>query len=86
MPDEDPNDHRLQQLDEIERDTLYMLTEPDGQPLWSVTDLGREMGRPDIADYVRRLHGAGLIHKTVDGFVFATRPAFRLVQLVGPVV
>ncbi len=55
MPDEDPNDHRLQQLDEIERDTLYMLTEPDGQPLWSVTDLGREMGRPDIADYVRRV-------------------------------
>jgi hypothetical protein len=87
MPDENPNDDdRLQQFDDIERDTLYMLTDPDGQPLWSVADLGQEMERPDIVDYVRRLHGAGLIHKTTDGFVFATRPAFRLVQIVGQVV
>ena len=86
MGDEDtPDDPRS--YDELERDVLYHLTTPrDGQPLWSVDDLNREMERLDVIDLVRGLHRAGLINKTTDGFVFATRSAVRMVQMVGHVV
>jgi hypothetical protein len=74
-------------FDERERDALYLLTRPEeGQPLWSLDDLGRAMERDDIIDSVRGLHRAGLIHKTMDGYVFATRPAVRMVQMVGHVI
>ena len=86
MPDENPNEARGRVFDEVERDTLYMLTDPDGQPLWSIYDLNREMEREDVVDYVNGLHRAGLGHRTSDGYVFASRPAFRLVQIVGQVV
>jgi len=42
--------------------------------------------RTDVIDYVNGLHRAGLVNKTSDGYVFATRPAFRLVQMVGQVI
>jgi len=86
MGDEDtPDDPRS--YDELERDVLYHLTTPrDGQPLWSVDDLNREMERQDVIDLVRGLHRSGLINKTTDGFVFATRAAVRMVQMVGHVV
>jgi hypothetical protein len=62
---------------------LYHLTTPeDGQPLWSVDDLNREMERRDVIDYLNGLHRAGLIYRTRDGFVFATRAAVRMVGLV----
>jgi len=32
---------------------------------------------------VRALHRAGLINRTTDGYVFATRSAVRMIQLVG---
>jgi hypothetical protein len=86
MHDEDIPDP-LQAFRDIERDVLYLLTEPeDGQPVWSVEDLGREMERSDVIDYLRGLHRAGMIHKTTDGFVFATRAAVRMVQMVGHVI
>jgi hypothetical protein len=85
MPDEDTPEMRS--YDEMERDLLYHLTTPeDGQPLWSVEDLNREMERRDAIDLVRGLHRAGLVNKTTDGFVFATRAAVRVVQMVGHVV
>jgi hypothetical protein len=34
---------------------------------------------------IRPLCGAGLLHRTTDGFVFATPAAFRMVALVGHV-
>ena len=77
--------------DTIERDVLYLLTgSNDNQPLWSVEDIGREMELPDGAihavDAVRGLHCAGLIHRTSDGYVFATRAAVRMVEMVGQVI
>jgi len=85
MPNEDTPDPRSYY--ELERDVLYHLTTPEeGQPLWSVEDLNREMDRTDAIDLVNGLRRAGLIHRTSDGFVFATRAAVRMVQMVGHVV
>jgi hypothetical protein len=74
-------------LDVTERDVLYLLTRPeDGQPIWSLDDIGRDIESADDADVATRgLHQAGLIHRTSDGFVFATRAAVRMVQMVGHV-
>ena len=86
MQDEDiPEDPRS--YDEIERDVLYLLTRPDdGQPLWSVEDIAREIESDDPMVPVRGLLAAGLIHRTTDGFVFATRAGVRVVQMIGHVV
>jgi hypothetical protein len=74
--------------DAIERDVLHMLTGQGGaQPLWSVPDLGRAMESDDDAEVaVDALHRAGLIHKTADGFVFATCAGMRAVQMVGYII
>ena len=49
----------------------------DGSWLWSVEELGRELGnRPNAEDAVRRLTRAGLVHR-LEGFVFPTRTARR---------
>jgi hypothetical protein len=43
---------------ELERDVLYHLTTPEeGQPLWSVDDLNREMDRTDVIDQRSALYG-----------------------------
>ena len=70
----------------MDRDMLYLLTDGD-EPIWSVDDLGRALDCPrDAADCIGELRRAGLIHQTSDGFVFATRAAFCMVQMVGQVV
>jgi hypothetical protein len=75
-------------LDGAERDLLYLLTEPgDGQPVWSVPDLARQLANTRDADVaITGLLQAGLIYQTTDGFVFASRAAVRMVQMVGQVV
>jgi hypothetical protein len=82
MQDEDiPDPARA--YDEMERDVLYLLTEPsDGQPLWSVEDIGREIESNEPTTPVRGLLRAGLVNQTSDGFVFATRAGVRMAQLV----
>jgi hypothetical protein len=74
--------------DNAEREVLYMLTGQGGaQPLWSVPDLGRMLESEDDAEVaVDALRRSGLIHRTTDGFVFATRAGARMVQLTGYVV
>ena len=72
--------------DALERDTLYLLTEPDGQPIWSIEDIGREAETHEPMVPVRGLLRAGLIYQTSDGFVFATRAGWRIVEMVGQVV
>jgi hypothetical protein len=84
MPDEQPILDPLARAREIEREILYLLTEPeDNQPLWTLEDLGREMDEPEVINYIRALVRSGLVNLTSDGHVFASRAAVRHIQLVG---
>jgi hypothetical protein len=81
MPDENPI--RVHDFDAMERDVLYLLTEPDDcQPLWSAEDIGREIESDDPMTPICGLLRAALIHRTSDGFVFASRAGVRMAQLV----
>jgi len=85
MPDENPIHDVVAELDAIERDMLYLLT-GDDLPIWSVWDLARALERGKlIKDTIRSLRTSGLVNQTSDGYVFATRAAFRMVQIVGRV-
>ncbi len=87
MQDESIPDDRARAFDEMERDVLYLLTRPeDGQPIWSVDDIGREIESTEPIVPVRGLLRAGLVNQTADGYVFATRAAVRMVQVVGQVI
>jgi hypothetical protein len=83
-----PIQDRGHELDRVERHVLYLLTdETDNTPTWSVPDIGRAIEDHDSADIaVHGLRQAGLIQRTSDGFVFATRAAVRVVQLIGRVI
>ncbi len=84
MPDEQHTSDVRTVIRQSERDVLYLLTEPgDSQPLWSIEDLAREMEDVCVIDAVISLHRSGLIHRTSDGFIFATRAAVRQIQIVG---
>jgi hypothetical protein len=85
---QNPTQSPDERLTNAERDVLYLLTTPDdGQPIWSVADIGREIESTDDAEIaVNGLLRAGLIHKTCDGFVFAARAGVRVVQMVGQVI
>jgi hypothetical protein len=84
MPDAQPIPDALRKHRETELDILYLLTDPeDNQPLWTLGDLGREIETPEIIDYILPLQQAGLVHRTADGHVFASRAAVRQIQLVG---
>jgi hypothetical protein len=76
------------EIGDAERSVLYALTTPtEGQPVWSVADLGREIESADDADVaVNGLLRAGLIYQTTDGFVFASRAAVCAMQITGHVV
>jgi hypothetical protein len=57
---------------------LDLLVDAEVQRPWSVEEVIREIGSPiAAADALDGLHAAGLIHRTADGFVFATRAAVR---------
>ncbi|HYM55956.1 MAG TPA: hypothetical protein VES97_11375 [Solirubrobacteraceae bacterium] len=84
MPDEQPIRDPLERARQTELDILYALTNPeDNQPLWTLEDLAREMGEPEVINYIGPLQRAGLVHRTADGHVFASRAAVRQIQLVG---
>jgi hypothetical protein len=88
MPDAHPNSSNPHDDScYIEREILYALTNPhDNQPLWSLEDLGRELdNQTAVEDTVYHLQTAGLIHRTTDGHIFATRATVRLIQIIGRV-
>jgi hypothetical protein len=82
---EQPIPDPAEELDEAERDIVYLLTDPDdNQPIWSVDDIGREIESTERAQVaVNGLARAGLVNRTSDKHVFATRAAVRMVQVVG---
>ena len=62
-----------------ESTVMVLLLNADAQRPWSTDELIREIGRPlEVNDAIDNLHGTGLIHRTTDGFVFATRAATHL--------
>jgi hypothetical protein len=72
----------LRAFDAMERDVLYLLTDPDdNEPIWSVDDIGREIESTEPMTPVHGLLRAGLIYRTSDGFVFASRAGVRAAQL-----
>lgn len=84
MPDAQPIPDPAERARVAELEILYLLTKPESNPfLWSASELARELGEPTIDDLIGRLHGAGLIHRTADGFIFASRTAVRQIELVG---
>jgi hypothetical protein len=84
MPDVQPTLPERDDIDAVQLDILYALTEPgNNQPLWTIEDLAREMEDRGVIDKVNALHRAGLIHRTSDGYIFASRAAVRQIQLVG---
>lgn len=86
MPDEKPTQDLAERFDATEREVIYLLT-GDDLPIWSIEDIGRDLeDASGVVVAIRGLHNAGLIHKSSDGFVFATRSAWRMVQIVGQVV
>jgi hypothetical protein len=84
MPDSQPTPNLAERARQLELEIIYLLTDPDdNQPLWTLEDLGRELDEAEIIDYVRPLQQSGLVHRTTDGHVFASRAAVRQVQMVG---
>ncbi len=84
MPDTHPNHPPIDGEAHAEWGVLNLLIDEDNQRPWSIDEIIRERGnRLDALDAIDRLHATGLIHKTGDGFVFATRAAIRYSQIAG---
>jgi hypothetical protein len=84
MPDENQalNPPRLdgRALEEV---VLDLLVNGENQRPWSELELALEVGDAiDAADAIAGLRTAGLIHKTSDGFIFATRASIRHTELI----
>jgi hypothetical protein len=82
MPDEQPTPTREPDSTSIESGILDRLTYPDDQRPWSIDELILDVGsRLGVVDAIAKLRGLGLIHRTSDDFIFATRAAVRAKEL-----
>jgi hypothetical protein len=84
MPDEQPSRDPADGEAHAEWGVLNLLIGPDEQRPWSVEEIIRERGdRVQALDAIDRLHATGLVHRTGDGFIFASRAAIRYSQVAG---
>jgi hypothetical protein len=84
MPDEQPSHDPFDGEAHAEWGVLNLLIDAHEQRPRSVEEIVRDGGdRLATLDAIDRLYGAGLIHRTSDDFVFATRAAIRFSQIVG---
>jgi hypothetical protein len=82
MPDEQPTRAAAPDSITVESGILDRLTYQDDQRPWSIDELIRDIGqRLGVVDAVLKLHGLGLVHRTSDDFIFATRAAVRAKEL-----
>jgi hypothetical protein len=71
----------------MERAVIYLLTSPHDLPIWRIEDISRNLEDPaGVEDAIRGPYNAGLVHRSSDGWVFATRAAWQMVQIVGQVI
>jgi hypothetical protein len=84
MPDAQPIPEPVDEEAHAEWAVLNLLIDPDGQRPRSIDEIIRERSdRVAALDAIDRLYAFGLIHRTGDGFIFATRAAIRFSQIVG---
>jgi hypothetical protein len=77
---------REPEFDVLARETVYLMTSSDQPPVWTLSDIGRELETHDPEALVRPLVCAGLLYRTTDGHVFASPAAHRMVAMVGHVI
>ncbi|MGE5700824.1 MAG: hypothetical protein ACM3VU_00245 [Arthrospira platensis] len=82
MSDIEPTPTREPDSTSMEAGILDRLTYPDDQRPWSIDELILDVGqRLGVIDAIAKLRGLGLIHRTSDDFIFATRAAVRAKEL-----
>jgi len=80
MPETQPTPSTPRSPDWI---VLDLLLDREEQRPWSADEVARAIGNPvAAADAIANLQAAGLIHHTSDGFVFVTRAAAQLNELI----
>jgi len=71
-----------EQRDRDDWGVLDLLIHAKDQRPWTAEEITRELGPQfDVVDAIDSLYGAGLVHRTSDGFVFASRAALRFHEL-----
>jgi hypothetical protein len=84
MPETQPDLTPIDGEAHAEWGVLNLLIGSEEQRPWSMEEIIRERGnRLEALDAIDRLHATGLIHRTADGFIFATRAAIRYSQIAG---
>lgn len=81
MSDEKPTLTAAEELDANESIVLMCLTDSDEQRPWSLDEVIREFGSQSAIDAINALVAAGLIHRSSDGFVWATRAAVHAARI-----
>jgi hypothetical protein len=81
MPDQKPTPGPADELDANEGIVLMYLTDAEEQRPWSLEEVVREFGSQSAIDAVNSLVGAGLLHRSSDGFLWATRAAMHAARV-----
>ena len=73
---ENPNEQPLREYDVMERETVYVLTEPERQPpIWTLADLGRQLETATQKQLC--VHWSALVLSTAPARTLSLRPLPR---------